>query len=229
MAYNKKNKAYVIRRAAFIFVCILCTVITLFAGYTLYGNLVLGKTANTSKGSSNISETNTVLIARAKLNMNQGELLDAGKAELVEISAELAPKGAITSFSKLNNMRLKRDIAAKEFLNDMDLMHKDAVYEEGDRLIEHNFAEGAVPAEVTEGSEIDIKLFIKGGGDSVVISKTVVISRSANLLSFYMDGREQEFIKEAAAEGILFAVQYIDTSQRASEVTYVPLYDKGRQ
>jgi len=48
-------------------------------------------------------------------------------------------------------------------------------------------------------------------------------------LSFYLDGREQELIKEAAAEGALFAVQYIDASQQASEVTYTPLYNKDKQ
>lgn len=229
MAYSKKNKAYAIRRAAFISICIICAVITLLAGYTLYSSAVSENKANTSKGGGNVSGSNTMMIARAKLNMSQGELLDAGKTELVEVSAELAPEGAITSISKLNNKRLKREIAEKEFLNDMDLIPEGAFYEDGDRLIEHNFAEGAVPAEVTEGSAIDIKLFVKGGEDSIVVSKAVVISRSSNLLSFYMDGCEQEFIKEAASEGMLFAVQYIDISQRASEVTYVPLYDKGRK
>ncbi|MDD4503374.1 MAG: SAF domain-containing protein [Clostridiaceae bacterium] len=229
MAYNKKNKLYAIRRGFIISICILCAVVILSAGYMLYPNMVSEKAVNNSKDGSNTSKGKTVLIARAKLNMSQGELLDASKAELVEVSVELAPKGAITSFSKLDNMRLKREIAEKEFLNEMDMMPKDAVYEEGDRLIEHNFAEGAVPAAVSEGSAIDIKLFIKGGEDSLVVSKAVVISRSANLLSFYMDGSEQEFIKEAASEGMLFAVQYIDASQRASEVTYIPLYDKERK
>jgi hypothetical protein len=126
-------------------------------------------------------------------------------------------------------MRLRREIAAKELLNDMDLMPKEAVCEADDRLIEHNFSEGAVPATVSGGSAIDIKLFVKGGEDSLVISKAIVISRSNNLLSFYMDEIEQEYIKEAASEGMLFAVQYIDNSQKASEVTYVPLFDKERK
>jgi hypothetical protein len=155
--------------------------------------------------------------------------LDTSKAELAEVPGELVPQGAITSLSKLNNMKLKQDVAAKELLNDMDLIPKDSIFEDEDRLIEHNFSEGAVPAAVSEGSTIDIKLFVKGGEDSLVVSKAEVISRTDNLLSFYMDGREQEYIKEAASEGMLFAVQYIDTSQKASEVTYIPLYDKERE
>ena len=228
MTYNKKNKVYAIKKIAFISICILCVIVIFYSAYKLYRNIVSKEAVNTSWGSSNTSENKTMIIARAKFSMSQGELLDVSKAELVEVPVELAPKGAITSFSKLNNMRLKREITEKEFLNDIDLMPKGAAYEEGDRLIEHNFAEGAVPAAVSEGSAIDIKLFIKDGEDSVVISKAVVISRSANLLSFYMNGREQEFIKEAAMEGMLFAVKYIDDMQKASEVTYIPLYDKEK-
>lgn len=226
MVYNKKNKAYAIRKAAFISIGILCTVIIFYAGYMLYSNVVSEEAADTTSG-SNTFQSKTVIIARAKLSMKQGELLDVSKAEMVEVPFELAPMGAVTSFSKLDNMRLKREIVEKEFLKDIDLMPKEAAYEEGDRLIEHNFAEGAVPAAVSEGSAIDIKLFVKGGEDRVVISKVFVISRNANLLAFYMNEREQEFIKEAATEGMLFAVKYIDTSQEASEVTYIPSYYKG--
>jgi hypothetical protein len=229
LAYIKKNKIYLLRRVAVITGCILCTVITLSACYVLYNNRSLRKAANISKNGSNMSQSNNVQIVRAKLSMSKGELLDPSKVELIEVPGELVPQGAITNFSKLNNMRLKREIAAKEFLNGMDLMTKDAVCEEGDRLMEHNFSEGAVPAAVSEGSTIDIKLFVKGGEDSLVVSKAEVISRTDNLLSFYMDGREQEYIKEAASEGMLFAVQYIDTSQEASAVTYVPLFYKERE
>ena len=148
---------------------------------------------------------------------------------MVEVPAELIPEGSITSISRLNNMRLKHEIAEKEFLNETDLMPKDTAYEEGDRLIEHRFPEGAVPAAVAEGSLIDIKLFMKGGEDRIVVSKAVVVSRSNDLLAFCLDGGEQEFLKEAAAEGMLFAVQYCDNSQKASEVNYIPLYDKERR
>ena len=213
----------------FISICIICSIIILYEGYLLYQNMVSEQAANSSKGSGIASQNNTVVIARARYSMNQGELLDASKVELVEVPVELVPKGSITSFAKLNNMRLKQKVAEKEFLNDMDLIPESASYEADDRLIEHNFAEGAVPAAVVEGSAIDIKLFIKGGEDPVVISKAMVISRNANLLSFYLNRREQEFLKEAATEGMLLSVQYLNDSQIASEVTYMPSYVKGKE
>ncbi len=228
MAYNKKIRAYAIKRGAFITISLLCAVFILSGGYILYRDVMSEEAANPSSDRSNTTQSSTIVIARAKLSMRQGELIDVSKAELVEVPAELAPKGAITSFSKLNNRRLKREVSEREFLNVLDLMTESSSYEEGDRLTEHNFAEGAIPAAATEGSAIDIKLFIKGEEDPVVISKAVVVSRSANLLSFYMNQTEQEFLKEAATEGILLGVQYIDASQIASEVTYIPLYDKSK-
>lgn len=225
MAYVKKSKVFALKRAAFILTCTVGSAAIFFTAYMLYGNVFLGEAADAASIKDTYGEK-TAMIARARISMNQGELLDADKVELLEIPAELVPDGAITSLTRLDGMRLKRGIAKNEFVNNMHLMPESAVYEEGERLIEHNFAEGAVPASVAGGSIIDIKLFVKGGEDSVVVSKAVVISRSENLLSFYLDGREQEFIKEAASEGALFAVQYIDASQQASEVTYIPLYDK---
>ena len=228
MAYNKKIKAYALKRGAFIAICLLCVIFILSGGYLFYRNIMWSKAEDSLGSRNNTTTSSTVVIARAKLSMRQGEVVDVSKAELVEVPAELVPKGAITSLIKLDNMRLKREVAEKEFLNVLDLMTVSASYQEGDRLIEHNFAEGAIPDEATEGSAIDIKLFIKGEEDRVVISKAVVVSRKANLLSFYMNQIEQEFLKEAAAEGMLLAVKYIDTSQVASEVTYIPSYDKGK-
>lgn len=228
MAYNRKIKSYTIRRGVLSLIGILFTGAFLLGGYFLYGNAAAEKAVDAFSGKNNTISGNTVIVARAKLSMRQGELFDASKAELVEIPAELAPAGAITDLSKLGKVRLKRELAEKEFLNSLDFIAEDLLFEEGDRLIEHNFAEGAVPASVTEGSAIDIKLFVKGEEDRVVVSQAVVVSRNASLLSFYMNEQEQEFIKEAAAEGLLFAAQYIDASQAASNVTYVPLYDKRK-
>lgn len=226
MAYNKKNKIYTLKKATFILICLICAVIIAYSCFMLYSK-ASGKEAPSTAGNSNTFQSKNLIIARAKASMKAGELLDVSKVEMVEIPAELAPKGAVTSSSQFNNMRLRREIEKNEFLNEIDLMPEDAAYEEGDRLIEHNFEEGAIPSAVSQGSIIDIKLFKKGEEDCVVISKVVVISRNANLLSFYMNRTEQEYIKEAATEGMLFAVQYIDDSQKASEVTYIPLYLRG--
>lgn len=227
LAYTRKIKGYGLKKAVYLSICILCSAIILYNGFMLYQKISQEDIPDT-KDESSTFQSKTIKIARAKLGMKQGELIDADKIEMVEVPAELVPQGAVSSLSRLDNMRLNREVAEKEFLNAAHLIPGEAAYEEGDRLTEHNFAEGAVPAAVSVGSAIDIKLFVKDGKDLVVVSKAIVISRSANLLSFYLNGKEQEYIKEAAAEGILFAVRYVDASQKASEVTYIPLYDKGR-
>lgn len=227
MAYNKKFKVFNNKQGILLLVLIICMAIILCEGYLLYHKMKSEEAANASAGTRNSSGSDTIKILRAKQGMNRGELLNVSKVEMVEVPVNLAPRGAVTSLSELSNKRLRQEIAEKELLNEMDLMPEGAAFEAGDRLIEHNFQEGAVPAAIAEGSEIDIKLFIKGEEDPVVVSKTVVISRKGSLLSFYMNGKEQEFIKEAAAEGMLFAVQYLDDSQNASKVTYTAAYEKG--
>lgn len=229
MAYKKKIKAYAIKRGALLVICILSIAFIFFAGYFYYSNYISAQAAKAINKNDKVSPGGAMVIARAKQGMAQGELVDITRVEMVEIPQELVPNGAITSLSKLNGMRLKREVAVKEFLNALDLAAVYSSYEEGDRLIEHNFAEGAIPAAVTEGSAIDIKLFAKGEEDRIVISKAVVVSRNASLLSFYMNEREQEFIKEAASEGTLFAVMYIDPAQSASDVDYIPDYSKEKR
>lgn len=229
MIYNRKSRIYMIKRTAFISICAVCTAIILYEGYLLYGKLMSGQASGLMAEGGARAGGATISIARAKYSMYQGELLDISKAELVEVPVELAPEGAVTSFAELNNMRLKKEIAEKEFINAADLMPETAAYEEGDRLVEHNFPEGAVPAATTVGSIMDIKLFVKGGEDPVIVSKAAVISRSNNLLSFYLNKEEQELLKEAAAEGPLFSVLYLDESQPESEVTYVPPFDMGKE
>lgn len=227
LAYNKKFKFFTIKQGILISILIICTIVILHQGYLFYNHMNSEVVANASSDIGNLPGNSKISILQVKQGMDRGELLNVSKVEMVEVPAELAPKGAIASLSEVSNMRLKQSVAEKEFLNDLDLMPEAAAFEEGDRLIEHNFEEGAVPAAVVEGSAIDIKLFVKGGEDPVVISRAVVISRNANLLSFYMNGKEQELIKEAAAEGMLFAVQYLDESQSASGVTYVTAFGKG--
>jgi hypothetical protein len=227
VVYSKKIKAYTIKRGALIIIGILCLIFIFYAGYIFYRNIISEGYADGSSNKAKVSSDSTVEIVRTKLRMGQGELLDINKVEMVKIPLELVPKGAITSFSKLNRKRLRQEVGEKEFLNEMDIVPESTSFEEDDRLIEHNFAEGAVPAIVAEGSYIDIKLFKNGEEDRIVISKAAVVSRNANLMVFFMNAKEQEYLKEAAAEGLLFAVQYLDDSQKASEVTYVPPYDKS--
>ncbi len=228
MAYVKKNRIQAKKVAMLVSAGIVCAAAVFYWAYLSNRDQVLISFYRNSEGVVKAVNENTVEILRAKAAMRKGEVLDAGKAEMVRIPAELVPRGAVTSLSRIENMRLSKDIAEKEFLNERDLTPSQLVYEEGDRLMEHNFPEGTVPDAVADGSSIDIKLFKKGEEDPVVISKVVVVSRKANLLAFYMNATEQEYIKEAAAEGMLFSVRYIDESQAASEVTYSPSYDKEK-
>ncbi len=99
-------------------------------------------------------------------------------------------------------------------------------FEETDRLTDHLFAERSVPEALESSSLIDIKLFKAGAEDAVVVSKATVMERNGNLLSFFLNAEEQEYLKEASNEGQLFVVLYADPFQSPSPVTYLPGYMK---
>lgn len=226
MYYSKKLRFLGIKQKIMISVFLVCSLIILFEGYLLYSKAVSSKAVYPSEAIAAGVQEGIILIMQSKQDMEQGELLDVSKVEMLEVPAEMAPKGAITSLSAIKNMRLRQKVAEKEFLVETDLMPEAAAFEDEDRLTEHGFESGAVPAAVVPGSMIDIKLFVRGGADPLVISKTAVISRNENILSFYMNSREQELIKEADEEGMLFVVQYLDDSQNAGGVTYTAPYEK---
>lgn len=227
VSYGRKFRSLTARKRMVLYaIFIILTAVIMYEAILLYRSSGNNVEASSCKAVGESSPGETVGILRARQGIEQGELADAGKVEMIKVPRELVPEGAVTSLAELENMRLGHSIAEKELLNKLDLIPEAAVFEDGDRLIEHAFQDGTVPAAVAEGSAIDIKLFIRGGEDPVVVSKAIVISRDVNLLSFYMNKREQECIKEAAAEGMLFAVQYLDDSQAPSMVTYSSGYFK---
>lgn len=226
LSYSKKLRFFSTKQRIMLSIFLVCTLIILYEVYLLYSRVTSGSSSYDLTASEPAAQEGKLAILQSKQNMEQGELLDVSKVEMLEVPREMAPKGAITSLSAITNMRLKQKVAEREFLNELDLMPEAAAFEDGDRLTEHDFEAGAVPAAVVPGSIIDIKLFVRGSEDPLVVSKTAVISRNENLLSFYMNSREQELIKEAAAEGMLFVVQYLEDSQNAGRVTYAAPYER---
>lgn len=167
-------------------------------------------------------------LVRTNTGIKAGESADITKFEIVAVPQNLVPDSAVTSMQQLKEKRVTSNMEKNEFLLQGDLVDSTAWYEEGDRLMEHTFQEGAIPATVAVGSVVDIKLFKQKSEDTVVISKTVVIGKTDKTLSFYLNSMEQEFLKEANTEGLLFLVQYLDKAQSASITTYYPSYGKGQ-
>lgn len=166
----------------------------------------------------NIVRTNTVIKA--------GEQADIAKFEIVAVPKNLIPERAVTTIEQLKGKRASNNLEKNEFLLQGDLVDSTAWYEEGDRLMEHTFLDGSIPATVGVGSVVDIKLFKQNSEDAVVVAKTVVIGKVDKTLSFYLNSTEQEYLKEANTEGVLFLVQYLDKAQPASITTYSPSYGK---
>lgn len=223
LGYIRKNRNARIKKYILISIAVAGIFILSAAGYT-YKKAVFGRSNDTiTNDKATVYEKQVV---RAKTKINAGELSDITKFEIVRVQEQLVPDNAVSTISAIKDKIIKNDIYAKEVVLASDIIPENAWYEDGDRLMEHNFSDGAIPADVAAGSMIDIKLFRQGAEDNVVISKITVVSRNANLLAFYLNAAEQENIKEASTEGLLFAVKYIDSSQTPSEITYIPGYRK---
>lgn len=176
--------------------------------------------------SLNGERTKQVNLVRATREIEAGETADLTKFEIAAVPKELVPEGAVTDLQFLKDKRITDNLGKNEFLLKSDLIEGTAWYEDGDRLVEHSFQNGAIPATAAVGSVVDIKLFRQKAEDTVVVSKAVIVGKAENTLSFYLNSTEQEYLKEANAEGTLFLVQYLDKSQQASETTYIPSYGK---
>lgn len=169
-----------------------------------------------------------VNVIRANTRIQAGEPADISKFEMVTVPKELVPDTAVTTIQFLKGKRVASNIEKSEFLLQSNLVESNAWYEDGDRLIEHTFQDGAIPSIVEVGSVVDIKLFKQGAEDAIVVPKVAVVGKNQNTLSFYLNLTEQEYLKEAATEsGLLFLVVYLDETQPAAGVTYIPKYSRS--
>lgn len=165
-----------------------------------------------------------VTVLKYTEDLNIGDPVSELKVLPEEVMESEVPANAVRSILDLKDKRLKTKVFKKEYVLSDDLIDVSLWYEKSDRLVEHIFPEGTVPAFVKEGSLIDIKQFKVGDVDPFVIAKAVVVSKNGSALSMLLNSVEQEYLKESAAEGNLFIVQYGDSYQEASPVTYTPNY-----
>ncbi len=224
MVYIKKSRSQrVLKLCGILLLIIICAV----GSFLLLKSFRADKVNITNNTAVNTNEMQTkgVGIIRAAAEVEPGEIADATKFELISVPENLVPQDAVGSIEELRDKRIKNKLYIKQFVLKSDLIPSSAWYGDEDRLIEHTFLPGTIPSSATSGSIIDIKLFRQGAMDAVVISKVVIVNKQENTLSLYLNSREQEYLKEAATEGLLFITQYLDASQTPSDLTYTPSYD----
>lgn len=223
MSYVRRTRLGINNRLFLYGIIALILVLTTTAGLLIFGGREKEEAKNDTTASMDL---NKIKVVRASRNIQAGEIAEAIEFDVIEMSKEYVPTGAVESVQWLQNKRVSNAISDKEILLKSDLVDSGDWYDEGDRLMEHTFQDGAIPLTVVVGSIVDIKLFKPGNLDNVVISKATVISKVDKTLSFYLNEVEQEYIKEANTEGPLFLVQYLDKSQQACAVTYLPIYNQ---
>lgn len=226
MSYVRRTKWVIDSRLFLYGIIVIIIVAVTTAGILIVG--IRGRTAEENGVPASMDQKKTNVV-RASRDIQEGEIADAIKFEVVAMPKEYVPIGVVESIQRLQNKRVSNAISEKEILLEKDLVDSGDWYEEGDRLMEHTFQADAIPSTVVVGSMVDIKLFKPENSDPIVIAKAVVIGKVESTLSFYLNEIEQEYIKEADIEGRLFLVQYLDKSQQEYIVTYLPKYILGNK
>lgn len=227
MTYVRKPK---IDNQKKIIICLLIGSVILLSAFTIYKmNQKAPVMDVNNEAIRDKAQGNEIRILRAARDINAGEQADASKLELISVPKELVPAKAVLSMGQVNDKRLCSSLGKGEFLLEKHLIDDAVWYEDGDRLIEHTFQDGAIPAAIDVGSVVDIKLFRHKAVDDIVVAKAVVVGKKDNTLSFYLNSAEQENIKEANTEGLIFLVQYLNHTQPESVVTYKPAYSSSAQ
>lgn len=176
-----------------------------------------------------IDDRGTVFIANT--NIKSGTYFDLDMVDLSQIDISEVPEKAINDAEDLKNKEAARDIKIGEIITSTDIENKNIWTENDERFIEHQFNDQTVPVTFPGGSiigaTVDIMLFKANAADEVVVSKAKVVAAEGNKLCFSLNTDEREFLKEAViSDGELYITAYIDDSQSASEVTYLPEFLK---
>lgn len=230
MAFKQMDKKAKLKKVLSITSTVLVVVMALIVAVVVFKRYVIptdkskSVITNSQQEAAATTEAGIVNIAIVKEKLSPGDIVGPNKVNMEMRHEKDVPKDAVKSLTSLENMRMKVQREPNEILLSTDLVPEDSWYEGEDRYTEHKFLPEAIPAVVQVGSIIDIKLLKTGGEDPIVVSKVVVESRTGDVLGFYLNFEEQEYIKEAASEGLLFVTVYADKNQPASDVTYTTNY-----
>jgi hypothetical protein len=230
MAFKQLDKKSKTKKILNIIGIILIVIMSLLLVYALYNRFWKPKDINSSadnlqQSTEKIMKNGEVSIFTAKSDLKPGTILGPDNLVMVMRPENETPENAIKSLTDIKGKRLKTRRSANEVVLLTDLISDESWFMGEDRYTEHKFMPESIPAIVQVGSLVDIKLFINGGEDPIVISKAVVESRTGDVLGFYLNFEEQEYLKEAASQGLLFLTVYADSNQPASVVTYKTQYE----
>ena len=236
MAFKQMDKKVKTGKTLNIVATVLIVIMALLLFIALYRRFIihatneqLGITDNNTSVSDTVNPLTNIKgdvnVVVAKKSMAPGEVLLREYVEMVTRPAKDVPQNALTSINGIEGKRIKVSKVPNEILLDMDLVSRDEWYDDEDRYLEHKFMPEAIPAVVQIGSIVDIKLLKNDAEDPIVVSKVAVESRTGDVLGFYLNFEEQEYIKEATSEGTLFVTVYAGKSQPPSQVTYKPTYE----
>lgn len=213
---------------------IIASVVGVFIAIIIIAIMYMGKASKEEV----VEEINTTAVDtvvkdmafKATRNIGVGESLQSTDFEQIELEVDQVSSNLVKDIKEINGKVAKNDIRVGEQLVRDNLLLK-SEYEEGDRFIEIALVDGVIPSTIAEneiiGTIIDVRLFLPGAEDKIVLSKQTIVAKSGNNLGFYLNPTEIENIKEAPIEGSLYIAVYPNENENESDITYIPGYRLG--
>jgi hypothetical protein len=224
MATNPMQKK---ARNAFLLGVILTMIIVLIAAAAFYFLVYKKGTITTS------SNEKIVYAYRLTQDVKFGGDITSAMVEPVTVSEKVAPVGTFNSKVQSGNKWTDQSYIpnkAKVDLKAGTILSSEVTYTEevGNdvRLAEYNMI--TLPTTLQIGDTIDIRLKLGNGQDFVVISQKQVKSILGNTVGMNLSESEILMMNSAIVEAYvmksanLYAIQYIDGSQKEATKTYVP-------
>jgi len=195
--------------------------ILLVSGYFIY-NKVAGKS---NKQVDETLKMTNVLVATKKVE--KGDELKPELFTMASRPAKDVPLNSIIDINMITGKRANSVMDPNAVITDSMIISTEDLYKPDERLNDYTLQGHLVAGTVKEGDWIDVEMVRANGDNSTVLSKKQVKKLIDNRAIIQVTAAERYYINHALAEqsaglGHIEAILYLDETQPAAKVNYVP-------
>lgn len=201
--------------------------IIIIGGFFIYNKLVeSGKIKGLNEKQTEEQIKVSVVIAAQKIE--KGEELLPEFFTLEERLLNEVPVNSVLDINALHGKRAASVIDPNLVVTDSMVINTESLYGPDERLKDYSLQGYLVAGTVKEGDWIDVEMVRTNGDTFTVLSKKQVKQLLNDKAIIQVTAQERQYINHALAEqsaglGHIESVLYLDESQPASEVNYVPV------
>jgi len=194
------------------------------SGFYIYNNLVSGKIKGLNEQTEEQVKVSVVVAAQ---KIEKGDELLPEFFTLEERFLSEVPANSILDINTLQGKRAAAIIDPNLVITDSMVVSTEELYKPDERLKDYTLQGYLVAGMVKEGDWIDVEMVRENGDTFTVLSKKQVKRLLDDKAIIQVTALERQYINYALAEqsaglGHIESVLYLDESQPASTVNYVP-------